>query len=112
MAILTPDYSSLDQEKMASLIGLKVKHIPLLINSFLEESTKIISKLELAIESADYETIRLNAHSLKGSSANLKFDDIFNMALSMEMASKENDVNFDYIGYLKAIKDAISTIPC
>ncbi|MDQ7066935.1 MAG: hypothetical protein Q9M40_02420 [Sulfurimonas sp.] len=38
MPVTNPDYSSIDHQKMAGDIGLKVKHIPLLIASFLEES--------------------------------------------------------------------------
>ena len=42
MPITNPNYSDLNHEDMAASIGLKAKHIPMLIGSFLEESGAIL----------------------------------------------------------------------
>lgn len=109
MAISHPDYSNLDYDDMAKNIGLKAKHIPLLLASFLEESEPILITLKTAIQSADYETIRGAAHSLKGSSGNLRFNELYEMSREMELAA-ENNTTFEYEKYLEAMSAAVSTI--
>jgi len=110
MPITNPDYSNLSYEDMALAIGLKLKHIPILIESFLEESASIIEKIQEAIDSKDYVAIQANAHSIKGSSGNLHFTDLYNMAKEMELSATDKNNSFDYALYLNAIKDAILTI--
>lgn len=111
MAILTPDYSKLSHEKIANEIGLKLKYIPILISSFLQETPKILQILEDAINSKDYSAIKLQAHSLKGSASSLKFDEICGMSKELEIAASDKNQDFKYKAYLQALKDAIATIP-
>jgi len=105
-----PDYSTLDMETMAKEIGLKVKHIPILVGSFLEESTAILTRLEDAIATKDYSAIYQNAHSIKGSAGNLRFNEIYEMAKSMEHAANEGDSSFAYEETFDVIKKGIATI--
>ena len=110
MPILNADYSNINYNDMASLIGLKPKHIPLLIASFLEESTLILASLQDAINSNNFVKINADTHSIKGSAGNLRFNEIYEMAKEMELSSENSDANFEYIIYLEAIRSAISTI--
>ena len=110
MPILQADYANLDYAEMAASIGLNVKHIPILINSFLSESNGAITKLQDAIDNKDFEEIHKSAHFIKGSAGNLKLDEIYTMAQEMEHSARDSNSNFDYIGYFEAIKQAISTI--
>lgn len=110
MAILHPDYSNLDYDDLAQKIGLKVKHMQILISSFLEDAQPIRIQLNAAIDANDYETIRRVAHSLKGSSGNMRFNDIYEMATEMEFAAEECNTSFEYAQYLDAISTAIDTI--
>ena len=111
MAIVNADYSNLDFDEMAEAIGLKPKHMPMLVGSFLEESGTILVNIEAAIASNSYNDLKLNAHSIKGSSGNLKFNEIYEMAKEMELAASESNVSFEYSAYLNAIKSAVATIP-
>jgi len=110
MSIVQVDYSNLDYEDMANKIGLNSKHIPILIASFLEEADGGLSKLEESINQKNYTDIKSNAHFIKGSSGNLKFNELYEMSKELELASGNEEVDFDYDGYFKAIKEAISTI--
>jgi len=110
MPIVQADYSNLDHEEMANSIGLNSKHIPILIASYLEESEGGLVKLQDAIEKKDYEQIKAGAHFIKGSSGNLKFNELYEMSKELEAAGHEEDAAFDYNGYFEAIKNAISTI--
>ncbi len=111
MSILNADYSNINFEEMAASIGLKVKHMPMLIGSFLEESGSIVGALEDAIISNDFDAIKSHAHSIKGSAGNLKFNEIYEMARDMELSASDSLADFDYKAHLQAIKEAIATIP-
>ena len=110
MPILQADYTVLNHEEMANAIGLKAKYIPMLIGSFLEESEPLLEKIQTAIQTEDFETLRGAAHSIKGSSGNLRFNELYEMAKEMEFAAAEADKLFPYIDYLSAIKSIIATI--
>jgi len=110
MVIENVDYSNINFDEMATLIGLKPKHIPMLIGSFLEESISILEALENAIDEKDFSAIKANAHSIKGSAGNLKFNEIYEMAKKMELSATESS-ELDYKAYFKAVKEAIATIP-
>ncbi len=110
MSIVQVDYSDLDHEEMASKIGLSSAHVPLLIASYLEEAEGGLTKLEESINKKDYEAIQSDAHFIKGSSGNLKFEELYEMSKEVEFAAAEQKESFDYEGYLKAIKEAIATI--
>jgi len=110
MPITNPDYNNLNHEEMAKAIGLKVKHMPILIESFLEESAPILTNLRAAVASNDYATIRSTAHSIKGSAGNLRFSELAEMAKELEHAGEKSDALFDYDSYLEAIQKAIGTI--
>ena len=111
MSIQIKDYSNINFEEMASAIGLKPKHIPLLIGSFLDESVSILTNLEDAIKNQDFDAIKSNAHSIKGSAGNLKFTEVYDMAKDMELSATDSKADFEYSLYFDAIKSSISTIP-
>ena len=110
MSIQTADYSNLNFDEMATAIGLKAKHIPMLIGSFTDESNSIMSSLEDAVNTSDFSAIKSHSHSIKGSAGNLKFNEIYEMAREMELSATDSK-DIDYSSYLQAIKEAISTIP-
>jgi len=110
MPIINPDYSNLNYEEMAKSIGLKPKHMPMLIGSFLEESAPILETLTVAITSNDYVSIKSAAHSIKGSAGNLRFNELYEMAKELEHAGIDENASFEFSNYLDAIKQAVSTI--
>ncbi len=110
MPITHPDYSNLNSDELAATIGLKAKHIPLLVASFLEEANPLLETLKNAIEAKEYKTIQSTAHSIKGSSGNLRFNELYDMSKEMEFAAASGDTSFEYENYLAAISQAIATI--
>ena len=111
MAILTADYTNINHDEMAAAIGLKPKHIPMLVGSFMEESVGILDNLAGAIASKDYDAIKAHAHAIKGSAGNLRFNEVYEMAKEVEFAGAESNADFEYDAYLEAIKSAVATIP-
>jgi len=110
MPILQADYSNLNHDKMAAGIGLNVKHMPILIDSFVQESNNAITKLQDAISARDYDAVHQQTHFIKGSAGNLQFNEIYQMSQEMELEATKKNEDFDYDGYFNAIKDAVSTI--
>lgn len=111
MAVLNVDYSNLNHDEMAESIGIGVKHIPILIESFLEESAATLNLLSDAIDTQNLELLRAHAHSIKGSAGNLKFNEIYEMAKEMEFSAAAQSKDFDYRGNFEGIRVALTTIP-
>lgn len=110
MSILIADYSNINHDEMAQEIGLKAKHIPILVASFLEESVTILEKLQIAIESKNYQDIKSQAHAIKGSAGNLRFNEVYEMTKEMELSASDAKADFDYQAHLDAVKKAVKTI--
>jgi len=110
MLVLNVDYSNLDYDDLALSIGVKARYIPMIIESFMKETDSILSILEKSIEIKDYEKIRSSAHAIKGSAGNIKFNEIYEMAMEMELEAAQKNGEFDYKLYYNAIKNAVGTI--
>ena len=105
-----PNYSNLNAELMATKIGLKPKHIPMLVGSFVDESHTILSALKAAIDAMDFDANQMQAHSIKGSSGNLKFDELYEISKTMEFAAKEKDLTYAYGEVFKVISESVASI--
>ncbi len=105
-----PSYANLCAEDIAAQIGLNAKHIPILVQSFMDESVSILADLGAAIEAGDFDAIANHAHSIKGSSGNLKFKELYELAKEMELSAKDSREDYPYKEALESIQKAISTI--
>ena len=105
-----PSYNNISAEEMAAAIGLNVKHIPILVQSFTDESSSILDNLEAAINANNYEDISSHAHSIKGSSGNLKFTEMYDLAKDMELSAREGKADYPYAEAYASLKKAIQSI--
>ena len=105
-----PSYNNISAEEMAAKIGLNVKHIPILVQSFTEESKILLKQLETAIHAKDYTEVGNVAHSIKGSSGNLKFDEMYELAKALEHSAKTVDKEYPYLPAYESLKKAIESI--
>ncbi len=110
MAILSANYANLDYEAMANIIGLKAKHMPMLLESFLEEANVSVTQIQNAIDGNDLTNLASYAHAIKGSAGNLRLNELYEMSKDMELAAKENDASFEYQEHLNAVKTIMDTI--
>jgi len=78
----------LDKEKILRELGFEESFIKELFDIYLKDAAKTLSKLEVAINAEDIESIKSLGHSLKGSSANLRITEVQQKALAMEMEAK------------------------
>ncbi len=85
-------------EKIARQLGFEMQEVQMLLEMFLETASLSMQSLEDAINAKDFESIKQEAHSLKGSAANLMLDDIFNISKELEDAAKDKlDINYKRI---------------
>lgn len=99
-----------DTKAIADVLGIAEAHIPLLVGAFLDEAKGIISSLESAVEVNNFADITLHSHSIKGSSANLRLEEISTCALGLEQAGKTSDAGFDYKGESQKLKALIESV--
>jgi len=105
-----PSYNNISAEQMAAKIGLNVKHIPILVQSFTDESRIIIEQMETAINTKDHNEISNAAHSIKGSAGNLKFDEIYELAKEVELSAKAGKEDYPYGEACMSLKKSIESI--
>ena len=98
---------AMDYETLATKIGVKVKHIPALIESFLEEAEAIIKALSTLWDSKECAAMERYAHSLKGSAGNMQFMELYEMARELEISAKNCNEEFDYTGHGDKMKREI-----
>ncbi len=63
-----------------------------LINIYTEDFSEKFHRLQQAVESGDFETIRELGHNLKGSSANLSLIQLQHVSYDMEESGKDRDI--------------------
>ena len=81
-----------------------------LVDIYFKNVSQDLKNLDEAIKSGDFEDIRKYAHKIKGSSLNLKLDEVGKIAGEMEKHSKEKNKNFDYEENLLKIEKILETI--
>jgi len=103
------DYSEIDFEELASGIGIGAKHIPLLLGSFVEESTQMMEELFTVVKEKDYEKIATLSHSIKGSASNLQLKELAQIAKEMELSAKAHESEYNYEETLTTLQKSIKS---
>jgi signal transduction histidine kinase/CheY-like chemotaxis protein len=76
-----------DINELATKMDIDTEDAQMLMNMFMQSANENMHKLYQGILSEDYETIRNEAHSIKGSAANLALDDIYAISKEIEAAA-------------------------
>jgi CheY-like chemotaxis protein len=104
------DPEMIDYEVLAAQTGVKSKHIPRLIQSFITEAMQMCDHYEEAIVAKNYGEIAHCAHSIKGSAGNMQFTEVYEIAKHVERRMQMQDEAFAYAQYLKSIREGIAAI--
>jgi len=102
--------SKIDLHRLKEELMLDESEVRLLLNTFMEKMKKSFPILALAVDKKDYKGISLEAHSIKGSSANFRFENLEILAKSMELAARKEDANFDYQGALNEMEQIMAEL--
>ena len=85
------DFKMLKEELM-----LDEEEITLLLHTFVSKMKKSFLLLSRAIEKEDYQKMSLEAHSIKGSAANFRFEHLKKLSGDMESAARKEQKGFAY----------------
>ncbi|MBU1195246.1 MAG: response regulator [Proteobacteria bacterium] len=82
------DTKSFDREKLSERFGNDQELIEAVLEAFFLEAPELIDHIQTAVQNNDIETVRLKAHALKGSSANINAELLRQAALELETEAK------------------------
>jgi len=64
----------------------------------------------MALSTGDFETIRQEAHSIKGSARSLGFEEIGELAKDIEYAARDRNSEFNYLEHVEKISEYIKLV--
>jgi HPt (histidine-containing phosphotransfer) domain-containing protein len=85
------DSPPMDYQSALERVGMDTEFLAELIALFQSEFTNFCRRVQEALDSGDYHTVSMLAHSLKGSSANLGFPGLGNISRELETAGASQD---------------------
>lgn len=97
-------------DALAAQIGLPVKYIARLVESFVQESKNALPLLESAVEERDFAQIRHYAHSMKGSTGNMKFESLYEKFAAMERAALAEDYDYTFGIVFEEIRSELEAV--
>ncbi|MDP3267172.1 MAG: PAS domain S-box protein [Sulfuricurvum sp.] len=80
-----------DEADALKRLGGKKELLLKIMQSFIDESSRMTSALDAAIRQGDLPNVQLHAHSIKGSAANVSAQQLQALAKTMEFAAKNGD---------------------
>ena len=86
----------LDVKALSQELMLSVDEVNTLVKMFLNKMKKVLPELENAINTKNYKQISINAHSIKGSSANFRIEFLQETAKEIEQMAKDENSEFNY----------------
>ncbi|MDO8453638.1 MAG: Hpt domain-containing protein, partial [Sulfurimonas sp.] len=100
----------LDVTKLKDTLLLNDDELRLLIEMFIKKMKKSLPDLENAIHQRDYKKIALMAHSIKGSSANFRLEELQNSAGEMEKMAQNKNSEYQYEAIFEIINQNVQVI--
>ena len=102
--------SGVDMAKLQKELMLEPEDIIMLLGVFTKKVASLEPELEAAVASGNFVKIAKLAHSIKGSSANFRLEEIQQLAKSLEDAASGGVEDFDYKGVYDALHAELSKI--
>lgn len=100
---LPPKESRIDMDHLKSALMLDEDQIEHLLGIYRQKMERSFQDLRSAIESKVYEDIAFVAHSIKGSSANFRFDELSRISYVIEESATNEDEEFDFTEAYKVL---------
>ncbi len=82
-----------DETEALSRMGGRKDLLLKILRSFLDNATKMINSLEIAITNQNFPDAHLHAHSIKGSAGNISAHKLQDLARIMELEAKAQNIN-------------------
>lgn len=88
--------SKIDMDHLKSALMLDEDQIKYLLGIYRQKMERSFQELQTAIEAKAYADVAFIAHSIKGSSANFRFDELTRISYVIEESAANKDAEFDY----------------
>lgn len=88
---------------IADKLNFSLENTQKILEIFYESTSTILNNLEESIHNNDYDKIYRNAHSIKGSSSNLLFNDVYSLAKEIESNAKA-ELEYPYLEKVTQIR--------
>ena len=95
--------------ELAENIGLEEDEFLELVKLFVKTTASDLNKLQSAIDERNLKEVIEAAHSVKGASGNLGFQEMYDLAKGIEMNARKNSLNGAWKA-LKLLKEKFSQI--
>jgi HPt (histidine-containing phosphotransfer) domain-containing protein len=79
-------------EELQQLKEIMEDEFAMLISLFVDDSEKLIKNMQMAYDVSDSDTLRIAAHTLKGSASNMCATDLTDICNELEDKAKDNDL--------------------
>ncbi|MGE5474322.1 MAG: response regulator, partial [Ignavibacteriales bacterium] len=85
------DFVDKGMEAFISSSGLEVNDVKEIYDDYIDSMPNMLNNIGKAVKSDDFEGLKVLAHQFKGSSGNLRIDEVYELALKLEEFAKGND---------------------
>ena len=103
-------HEGIDLQGLKEELFLEDDEVLLLLQTFVKKMKKSLPILSKAINKRDYNKISLEAHSIKGSASNFRFEELESLSSSIEEAARYKKANFEYESALKGIEEIVKAM--
>lgn len=100
---------SIDKDQLAAQLGFKRGDVEMLLGIFAKNAASALHDMQDRIEKNDLQGIGDAAHAIKGSAGNLKLQEIYTLAKSIEDAAKQKQ-QIDYRDYYRQLASLITAL--
>lgn len=95
-------------EAIADKLNFSIENTHKILDIFYESSNTILNNLETSINTKDFDKIYRNAHSIKGSSSNLLFNEVYSIAKDIEKSAQQKS-DYPYLEKVNEMRTIIKT---
>ncbi|KPA13658.1 multi-sensor hybrid histidine kinase [Candidatus Magnetomorum sp. HK-1] len=102
--------SIFDFENFSLRMGNDEDLVQIIIEEFLRDVPERMDQIEKDIQSDNIDSVRINAHSIKGSAANMNASHLKDIASQLELFAKDRGSSDSLVSKLKELKEAFDII--
>ncbi|PHR54280.1 MAG: hypothetical protein COA44_13770 [Arcobacter sp.] len=100
-------YNGINIQRLKDELLLEDDEVLLLLRTFVKKMKKSLPILAKAIKENNYNKISLEAHSIKGSASNFRFEDLESLSSKIEESARKENKNFGYKEALDSIQKIV-----
>ena len=99
----------IDKDKIASELGFKRSDFDMLLVMFSQNAATSLEEMKSGIEEKNMQVIADASHAIAGGAGNIQLNDIYELAMTIELAAKKGE-NADYYLYYQQLKILLDLI--